>query len=97
MEPPCAIIKELEYSFKVGDGQVWEGAGTSGSLSLTLGDGKSVPLGSDLPRGTIKNGFIALNDTFGSSKVDISNITTIALEGNVGTWLFDGMHLQKSL
>ncbi|OAA60746.1 protein-tyrosine phosphatase [Cordyceps fumosorosea ARSEF 2679] len=80
--PPCAVIEELSYEFKLDN---WYSGGTWDALSFTIGASKKIDLGEQLSYGTTKARTMDLKDAFGSAEVDIRNLTNIRIYDEYGT------------
>ena len=93
MTPPCAIIRDLKYEFKVGNN--W-GGGTSDSLSISLGAGQKVAIGKNVDGGFTKTHTVHLKSTFGRDQVDIRDLKKVNVIDQLGSgkgdeWMFESM------
>lgn len=98
--PPCSVIRDLNYDFKVANSQ---GAGTFDKLSFTLGKGKEIFLGESVSAGFTKAEAIDLKKTYDKDTVDIRDLKDLAIgdavTGNIlsgDAWTFQGMFLLLS-
>ncbi|KHN94413.1 protein-tyrosine phosphatase [Metarhizium album ARSEF 1941] len=94
--PPCAALKDLEYSFKVGGGPLHLFAGTDDKVSFTLGKGKPVLLGEGFSSGFDNTVRINLSETFGKDTVDIRDLDKLEIWDekrtySVDEWWFQGI------
>ncbi|KAM3508970.1 hypothetical protein MY10362_000855 [Beauveria mimosiformis] len=93
--PPCAIIKDLTYQFKLSN--VYYG-GTWDELSFTIGESKDISLGESPDLGYTKDGTIDLKEVFGKDQIDIRSLKEVRITDKFGKngagdgWSFEGMH-----
>ncbi|KAK2591516.1 hypothetical protein QQS21_010791 [Conoideocrella luteorostrata] len=74
--PPCTVIKDLKYHFKIASAL---GGGTFDKIFFTLGEGKQIPLGSNVKDGFSKEDSINLKEIFGKDTIDILDLKKIAV------------------
>ncbi|EJP68034.1 protein-tyrosine phosphatase [Beauveria bassiana ARSEF 2860] len=92
--PPCAIIKDLTYQFKLSN--VYSG-GTWDELSFTIGESKEIPLGVSPALGYTKDGTIDLKEVFGKDQIDIRSLKEVRIldqfgkDGAGDAWSFSGI------
>ncbi|PMB64673.1 hypothetical protein BM221_009513 [Beauveria bassiana] len=92
--PPCAMIKDLTYQFKLGN--VYSG-GTWDELSFTIGESKEIPLGVSPALGYTKDGTIDLKEVFGKDQIDIRSLKEVRIldqfgkDGAGDAWSFSGI------
>lgn len=97
--PPCAIIKELSYDFKLAE---WYGGGTYDALAFSISDGKTIDLGESVDYTFHKDGKIDLKAIFGKDQVDIRDLKELHLLDNHGSngagdpWAFQGLTLSAT-
>lgn len=98
--PPCNIIKDLSYEFKLANG--W-GDGTGDKLTLMLGKGK-IDIGNSFDAGFTKKDNIDLKKTFNEDTIDIRDLKTVAIGDDNSkssvfdkAWTLQGMYLPKFL
>lgn len=98
IRPPCAVIKDLHYWFKIGSGFFEFGDGADGKLSFQLGDGKPVRVGEDLDAGWSTVGRVNLKKVYGKEHIDIRDIKKLELldepsdaKGKQDEWKLQGM------
>ncbi|KAM3512760.1 hypothetical protein MY11210_003634 [Beauveria gryllotalpidicola] len=92
--PPCAIIKDLTYQFKLSN--VYYG-GTWDELSFTIGESKDISLGESLDLGSTKDGTVNLKEVFGKDQIDIRSLKEVRITDKFGKngagdgWSFEGI------
>ncbi|OAA42462.1 protein-tyrosine phosphatase [Beauveria brongniartii RCEF 3172] len=92
--PPCAIIKDLTYQFKLGNDYY---GGTWDELSFTVGESKDISLGESPDRGYTKDGTINLKEVFGKDQIDIRSLKEVRITDKFGkngagdAWSFEGI------
>ncbi|KAK2600120.1 hypothetical protein QQS21_005135 [Conoideocrella luteorostrata] len=98
VSPLCVFIKNLKYSFKLGDD--WF-SGADGPLSFKIGESKQIIIGKDLPTESSRSAYIDLKKVFGKDIVDIRDIKSLELfdqarskKAKRDEWLLQGIQFE---